>query len=333
MAGRHQVKSAKKSKVPGACPLGSVRIRCRTAATVRTRIIVNPTAGSGKAARSADILAQRTAADLQQTSRSGDTIRLARQACAEGVETLVIVGGDGTFSEAVEGVMTRPPESLCPSLALLPAGTGGDYRRSFELDESVDSALRRISKQRPRPVDIGFASYLDDQGRRSGRHFLNVCSVGLGGLTDQIVEKGPKWLGGRAAFFLGASKAALVHTPVPIELKIDDQLIEVAPFSNIAICLGRYFGGGMKIAPDALVDDGLFDIITIEGSALRNLSLAASIYQGSHLHRKGVRRYQGKTVSASSSRTPTPLIDLDGEQVGKLELKTELKPRALQILL
>ena len=300
---------------------------------MRTRIIVNPTAGSGKAGRSAELLAQKSGAELVQTAGPGHAVELAQVACRQGVEVLVAVGGDGTFSQVAHGLMSRLPDEACPALALLPAGTGGDYRRTYELDESVDSALSRLEKNHRRAVDVGVARYCDSAGNESLSYFLNVCSFGLGGLTDQIVDRSPKWLGGKAAFFLGATRAAIVHQPVPVELYIDDQLIEVAPFSNVAICLGRYFGGGMKIAPDAQPDDGLFEVITIEGSKVRNLSLAASIYQGTHLRRSGVKHYQGAHVKALCRRNTKPLIDLDGEQLGQLPLDVSLRAKSLQLLL
>lgn len=299
---------------------------------VRRQIIVNPTAGSGKAARSASLLASQVSAELVFTKSKGHAVELAKAACREEVDELWVVGGDGTFSEVTEGLMSRSIEYDCPALGIIPAGTGGDYRRTFKITESIEHALERFEAKQVRTVDVGLAVYQGDPKKPLARHFLNVCSIGLGGLTDQIVEASPKWLGGRTAFFLAASRAAIVHQPVAIELIIDEKLVEIAPFSNVAICLGRYFGGGMKIAPDALPDDGLFDIITIEGSAMRNLSLAASIYQGSHLSRKGVKHYRGAKIKACSTRTPRPLLDIDGEQLGSLPLTVSIKPNALRLI-
>src|SRR5690606_1994268 len=127
-------------------------------------------------------------------------------------------------------------------LGVLPSGTGGDYRRTFAWTESVEQMVTRIAAQEILPVDFACLTYKHEQETRvSG--FVNVLSFGLGGLTDKFVEAGPKWIGGRASFFLGAARAAMVHQAIPIDLFLDDQLVETAPYSNVAVCLGRFFGG------------------------------------------------------------------------------------------
>jgi YegS/Rv2252/BmrU family lipid kinase len=307
-----------------------------------TLVIVNPKAGAGKALRAARTLAERLEAEgrpaqLAQTEQPGHATLIARHACAEGVGTVVAVGGDGTVQEVVTGLCldmdgtAAGPDRPRPMLALLPAGTGGDYRRTFGWTESADAALSRICSPRPVRVDIGRAEVTTATGKVT-LAFANVLSFGLGGLTDQLVSRSPKWIGGTAAFYLGAVRATLIYQALPVVLEVDGNEVEVAPYANVAVCLGRYFGGGMKIAPDADPSDGMFEIVTIQGSRASVLALTADIYRGAHLRRAGVRVLRGKSVVARVTRPGDVLVDADGEQPGTLPISVELLPRALTLL-
>jgi len=306
-----------------------------------TLIIVNPKAGAGRAQRAAETLVARLRersgdGELVLTQQPGHATLLARQAAATGVQTVVVVGGDGTIQEVVTGLCLstdgQPSTLPRPALALLPAGTGGDYRRTFGFDEAVDQAFSRIMSPRPVHVDVGRATLESPGGQRTVLAFANVLSFGLGGLTDRLVARSPKWIGGTAAFYLGAVRATLVYQPVPVELTVDGEVVEVAPFTNVALCLGKYFGGGMKIAPEADPSDGLLDIVTIVGSRVSVLALTADIYRGTHVKRDGVRVLRGRRVSARVTRPGEVLVDVDGEQPGTLPIEVEVLPGALRLL-
>src|SRR5690606_30096980 len=135
----------------------------------------------------------------------------------EGVETVVAVGGDGTIHECVAGLVldeSGAPTKGSTRLAICPAGTGGDFRKTFAFTESVEHAVARICDPNPVEIDVGRATF-ESEGIVCHTAFANVLSFGLGGLTDQLVNDGPKWLGGRAAFFVGAVRASLAYAPLP----------------------------------------------------------------------------------------------------------------------
>jgi diacylglycerol kinase family enzyme len=248
---------------------------------------------------------------------------------------VVAIGGDGTISQVICGITldsARRPLPPGPSLAILPAGTGGDYRRTFGLSEDADDCALRLTRTATR-VDVGLAKLSRPDGTEIIHTFNNVLSFGVGGLTDQLVERGPKWLGGRAAFFLGAFAATLSYEPVPIELVLDGVTLPPTLYQNVAICVGRFFGGGMKIAPDADPSDGEFDVITIAGTRIQTLALSADIYRGAHLTKEHVHHYRAKAITAKLTRRGETLIDLDGEQPGRLPLSVSILPRALPLLI
>lgn len=302
---------------------------------MRTWIIVNPTAGSGRAAKAAVRLAERVPhAEVMETTGPGDATRIARSARDSGVDVVVATGGDGTIQQCVTGLCLNDAGSQvdCGTrLAVLPAGTGGDFRRTFGFGDSVDQLEARLSTLREIPIDIGKVQFAGSSGPEITA-FANVLSFGLGGLTDRLVESGPKWIGGRAAFFIGAVRATLVHQPIPIELRLDGKVVQTAPFSNVMVCNARYAGGGMLLAPDADPQDGLFDVVTFEMSKVQTLSLSSAIYAGTHLSRAGVHHYRCQRVEARPTREGESLLDVDGEQPGVLPIEVDLLPGALQLL-
>lgn len=303
------------------------------------RVILNPTAGSGGAARKRSaILAALTvsgvAPEVVQTEGPGDAGRLIREARRDGVECAVLVGGDGTLNDAVQGFLESDGSVAAgPALGLIPSGTGGDFRRTFELGDSVEEAAERILKSSPRPLDLGVLSVTDHQGQRARRAFINITSFGIGGLTDRIVNESPKWMGGKAAFLLGTLRAMLVYRNLPVRVRVDGKVVLEAPIFNVALANGRYFGGGMMIAPDADPSDGLLDVVALaDMSKLQSALLSQDIYKGTHLTRAGVSVARGKLVEAEPLASGTEvLVDMDGETPGRLPLRAELAPGALRL--
>jgi YegS/Rv2252/BmrU family lipid kinase len=298
-------------------------------------ILVNPKAGSGRALSAATRLAARfPEAELHRTEGPGGAIELARRAREAGARVVVAVGGDGTIQECVTGLCLDRSGQTVPhatALAVLPAGTGGDFRKTFGWTDALDQAEARVREPEALAIDVGLVRFARG-GRTEVSAFANVLSFGLGGLTDRLVEQAPKWIGGRAAFYVGAVRATFAYQPLPLALRLDDQDLEVAPYSNVAVCNAQFFGGGMKIAPDADPSDGLFDVVTMELSKVQTLSLTGSIYRGTHLRRSGISHYRCRKLEARPTRPGSCLIDVDGEQLGELPISIEILPRALNLL-
>jgi len=306
---------------------------------VHLRVILNPTAGSGGAARKrAAIVSALTrggaAPEVVQTEGPGDAGRLVREARRDGVGCVVLVGGDGTLNDAVQGYLGETGEVAAgPDLALIPSGTGGDFRRTFGIGDDIAEAAERIFTAPPRALDLGLLSVTSHEGQLVRRAFINITSFGIGGLTDRIVNSSPKWIGGKAAFFLGTLRAMLVYRNAPVRVKVDDKVWLEAPIFNVALANGRYFGGGMMIAPDADPSDGLIDVVALHDmTRVQSALLAQHIYKGTHLDNPGVKVARGRIVEAEpllSSREV--LIDMDGETPGRLPLRAEVAPGALRL--
>jgi diacylglycerol kinase (ATP) len=306
---------------------------------VHLRVILNPTAGSGAAARKKSAITRALTVsgvvpEVVHTEGPGDAGRLVREARRDGVECVVLVGGDGTLNDAVQGFLeSNGNVASGPDLGLIPSGTGGDFRRTFELGDSVDEAAERLLRASPRPLDLGLLSVMGHDGVMVRRAFVNITSFGIGGLTDRIVNSSPKWMGGKAAFFTGTLRAMLVYKNAPVRVRVDGQVWLEAPIFNVALANGRFFGGGMMIAPDADPADGLLEVVALhDQSKLQSALLAQHIYKGTHLGQDGVSVTRGRVVEAEPLASGTEvLVDMDGETPGRLPLRAELSPGALRL--
>lgn len=306
---------------------------------MKLQLIVNPRAGSGRAAQRLPQIERALAShgihyEKALTHAPGDATRLARAAASRGVDTIAAVGGDGTLNEIAQVYLDSEGNPIAgPSLALIPAGTGGDFRKSFGLPDDVHAAVARLHTAEPRPLDLGVVDLTDPSGEKRRCAFLNVMSFGMGGLVDKLVDTGPKWLGGRAAFLLGSVRAGLTYRNTPVSVRVDGTSYVQTPIFNVAVCNGRFFGGGMKVAPNADPHDGLFDVIAMcDLTRAQGIALAHRIYKGSHIGQREIEVARGRVVEAEPMRrNDEVLIDLDGEMPGKLPLIARIIPGAVRI--
>ena len=272
------------------------------------------------------------------TSRRAEATSLVRRALNEGHTEIIAVGGDGTINEAVNGFFG--PEgtlALDAVFAFVTSGTGGDFRKSFGLEAGPWEALKHLKTARIKRVDIGRVSCLSNDGLPVTRHFINVASFGLSGVIVDSVNRASiaKLFGGSFAFAFHSAMAMLRYNDRTVRLRVDGEYDEIDRISTVAIANAQYFGGGMQIAPNAIPDDGEFDVIVIGGvpklQAVKDLQL---IYTGEHLKLPGVRLVKGRRVVAApvaETHGQPVLIETDGENAGKLPATFEILPAALNL--
>jgi diacylglycerol kinase (ATP) len=308
---------------------------------MRVSVVVNPRAGAGNAARQLPALRRGldqlgASYEILETRQPGHATLLARTAIASGCTLLAIVGGDGTLNEVSQAYIDAEGAlQPGPPLTVIPCGTGGDFPKSCGFAEGgIAGGVARIMSGRRRPLDLGVVTLHDTSGRPLHRAFLNVASVGISGDVDARVERGPKWLGGKAAFLLATVGAALVYANVPLEIEIDGASWHRGPVLLAAIANGQFLGGGMHIAPQASFGDGLLDVVCVgDLSRAKFLSLFPRVYKGTHLELDVVRTLRGRSVSVRALGDGKPvLVDVDGETPGYLPLSARIFPSALQLV-
>jgi YegS/Rv2252/BmrU family lipid kinase len=305
--------------------------------SMRTFLVVNPQSANGETGRrwpeiQAEVLrVLGGTADHAFTERPMHAAAIAAQALREGYRRIVVIGGDGTINEVVNGffqVPGGPPADA--SLSLVPRGTGGDFRRTFDLDGRLKEACLRLRQERLRPLDVGRVRFTAPDGKEAERYFVNVASFGVSGRVDQAVNETTKALGGRVSFILASLKALTAWRDQVVRIRVDDGAEESLEVTTLAVANARYFGGGMKVAPQADPFDGLFDVTVWSGYRLKDFVLKSrSLYDGTHTRLSGTRTFRCKRLEATSDQEV--LLDLDGEQPGRLPASFEILPGALQL--
>lgn len=305
----------------------------------RVRLVFNPRAGAGAALRRLPELVDAMndldlPFEIAKTCGPGDATTIARRSFDDGIDLLAVVGGDGTLNEVVQAYIDDRGDAIRgPDLALVPIGTGGDTKRTLGLSGDLRSNVRRLRYGSARPYDLASMKLVDFDGRTTVKAFVNITSFGVGGITDKLVNETPKWLGGRASFFIGSARAMLQYRNEHVRVVVDDELFHDGPVFNVAMANGRYFGGGMMIAPGADPSDGSLDVVCLGDMArLEALALSRKIYKGTHVSVDKVTTTRGSIVEAvARSASQNVLLDMDGETPGKLPITVRLLPGALQV--
>lgn len=307
----------------------------------RTLVIVNPASAGGRTARRWPRIRQaleslRVEYDEHQTRAPGDATTAAAAAIEAGCDRVIAVGGDGTLNEVVNGSFTEhgTPRNPDVVIGLLPSGTGGDFRRTAGIPTDPGQLAALVALNPTRRIDAGRIVY--DDPATPPRMFINIADCGVGGEVVARVNRSPGKGGGvrGTAMFLGISLATLAtYRGRRVRLVLDGDH-SGQTVQNVVVANGRYFGGGMRIAPAAELDDGRFDVVVLPAfSRTRTLLSVPSVYRGRHLTRPGVRVERASVVRIEPLDDGGPLLfDVEGEQVGTAPATLSVVPRSIRLL-
>lgn len=305
---------------------------------MRPFLIVNPSSAAGRTGRHFDRIARAVRGAVGDfecafTRSPGDGVRLARDAVRAGGQLVVAVGGDGTASEVIDGLSDPPrPRDPDPLFGFIPRGTGGDLRRTLGLPQELDAAARALAGRREIVLDLGRIEFAGHDGTVRVRHFANVAGFGIAGVVAREVNEGVKLGSGRLSFMVASAKALLRWSDQPVRWRADGGAWREDRITSLSVCNGRFFGGGMQIAPDARVDDGLFDVVVWSGLGLGDfLTKKRMLYDGTHVTLPNTRVLRARTVEAEALSGARVLLDVDGEQPGTLPARLTIHPGALRV--
>ena len=301
-----------------------------SAATVA---VVNPASCAGRTGRAWPELRRALAAagvevEERLTTAPREATELTRAALRGGCERVVAVGGDGTLNEVVNGFLTTDGSPVAPGavLGLVPSGTGGDFRRTAGIPAGA-AAAAVLAAGATRPIDIGRLT-LDGA---APRHFVNIADCGIGGEVVARVNRSSKRAGGTATFLWHSLASLLSYRPRAARVEIDGA-VEEGRYQNVVVANGRYFGGGMCVAPTADLGDGLFDVVLFgDLPRLRSLTGIRRIYAGSHIGRPGIRLVRGRRVRVTPLEDPPLSFEMEGEEVGPAPATLEILPGAIRL--
>lgn len=304
-------------------------------------VIVNPKSAAGATeSRWAEIAADfRThfgAFQVAFTKKHGDGIVLAKRGAAQGRKFIIACGGDGTINEVANGILESNPEI---ELGILPSGTGGDFRKTLGISTEIRENARALREGKTKKIDVGRVTFQNFENETVSRYFLNVASFGLSASIIENVKSTTslKWLPhdlirGKASFALSTLQEVLALEFKTVRVKMDEKEEKNLNTINFCVCNSRFFGGGMKIAPNAKINDGFFDIVNIGDIKTAKILLNAyTLYLGTHLTLPEVKSTLAKEIEVFPTDNKEIHIEVDGELPGKLPAKFEILHDFLKI--
>lgn len=307
-------------------------------------VIVNPSSASGSTGQAwpgvaSDLRSEFGAFQTAFTKVRGDAASIAADAARKGRKLIIACGGDGTISEVANGILSSGKDA---ELGILPSGTGGDFRRSLEIPSQSRAAARILREGRTRRIDVGRISFVDHDGAEAMRYFVGVASCGMStkviervkaGGPDWLPSSTPKWLGGRVSFGAAVLQTAMRTEPTRLLVQLDDAHERHLLVVNLCVANARYFGGGMKIAPEAKLTDGKFDVVGVgDLGAMKIFTSAPRVYFGSHLSMPEVSHARARKVSVRPAERDSVVdLEVDGELPGRLPATFQIIPEALRV--
>lgn len=286
----------------------------------RIAVLINPTSGKGKGTQVGDVVIPRLS-DAGYDVRTlvgqdaDQALDLARGAVADGIETLVVIGGDGMAhlaAQALAGTSTR--------LGLVPAGTGNDVARALDLPRKDPAAAT--------DVIIGGRERSIDLARIGNRYFVTVLAAGFDAIVNERANE-MTWPKGQMRYNLATLIELRTFSPIPYVIEVDG---EQHRFDAMMVAVGNTssFGGGMRITEGAVLDDGILDVVAIMPmSKLELVRTFPKLFSGTHVQHPKYRHFAGRTITVAA---PGIVAYADGERIAALPLTVEVVPQALRVL-
>jgi diacylglycerol kinase (ATP) len=299
------------------------------------RIILNPTAGKGTAGKAlpkikAALDSYQLDYDIIQTEHPWHAAELAEKAVAEGVETVVSAGGDGTFNEVLNGLMLAKRNKIgTASLGIICIGRGNDFAFSMGIPTTLEESILALSREFKRRIDVGFVI---SELYPEGRYFGNGIGIGFDAMVGFIAAELP--LQGTAGYLAGVIKTMMIYSPAPVmEVTADDEVFS-QPTLMTSVMNGRRMGGAFMMAPNSKPDDGLFDLcIASEMNKLKIVSMVPRFINGTQAGDRLIRNLRARKVTIRALKGSLP-AHADGETLcthGK-EITAELFHQQIDLI-
>ena len=305
-------------------------------------VVVNPKASVGKSEKDWPMIRQilvNEGIDFDDvlTEYPRHAIEIVRNAIVEkGYRKFISVGGDGTNNEVINGIFTQdvvPTNEI--TMAALPIGTGNDWRRTFDIPMEYEDVVKIIKAGYTYAHDIGKLTYFND-GDPKIRYFLNAAGTGLDEMvcnsTNLMKQQGK---GGTLRYLISLVKCIVKYKVTHIELTIDDELVFDDSILSLSIGNCRFNGGGMMMMPNAVPNDGLFDVTVIKKvSIFKFAANVKNIYDGSFINKLDeVKTFRGKKIRIVSNPPHSLMVETEGENLNNSPFDFEILPKAVNMII
>lgn len=269
------------------------------------------------------------------TQNRSHAIDLTASMIREGYRKIIVVGGDGTLNEVVNGIFQQ--DACLPNdvlVGLIPVGTGNDWGRMYHLPKKYDAAIQVIKEEKLFKQDIGFVTYHDAEGKHD-RYFANVSGMGYDALvarkTNRMKDSGH---GGSMSYLINIFTGLFQYKYTPFKVVVDDEEVFSGRVLSMNIGICKYNGGGLMQLPNAIPDDGLLDVTIIKATARLNIfKHITKLYDGSFIKLRFVSTYRGTTCRILSNPPGSAYLEADGESLGHSPLEFSVIPKALTFII
>jgi YegS/Rv2252/BmrU family lipid kinase len=301
-------------------------------AAVKTKVIVNPVAGAKTTYRKWPVINELLQSggmsfEYQYTEGTGHAIELAREATASGYQFVVAVGGDGTVNEVANGIL-QARDSSEATIGIISTGTGGDFIRTAGITRDYIKASSCLHGAERRMIDVGVVDFTKNN-QPSRRYFINSAGVGFDAQAIEAASRLPKIFGGTVPYVLGLLKSVISYRNKLLEVCFNDRC-EQRKVLTMVMANGCYFGGGMCIAPNADIYDGVFDVVCVgDVGKIDLLKTFPKIYKGTHITHPLVEIERSSHVEIKSA--DKVFIEADGEFLGECPASFRIIPAALSL--
>ena len=303
----------------------------------KTRVIVNPESARGQTRKRWAHIKDGIRHFIQEfkydfTEKPLHATELTRAAIKDGTELVIGVGGDGTMNEIANGFYEDKkiinPEA---ALGIVPSGTGCDLTRSLNIQSRLKDALKVIIQAPTSAMDVGKVTFRAHGGNVEERFFLNVADFGVGGEVVRKVNQ--KRMERKASSYVRCLISAMIqYTNKRIRIHVDGRELPREEYLVGAVANGRIFGKGMKIAPQARLDDGFFDFVYVKGMKFLEFCLNGwKLFNGTHLGHPKIFLVRARKIAAFPEAAEDVLLELDGEQLGSLPATFEVIPQSFMV--
>jgi len=311
----------------------------KTKSRLKPQIIINPESDKGRTGKRWNQIKEAVRSVFKEyhfefTEKPCHATEISRSAIKDGTELIVGIGGDGTMNEIANGFFENDcilnPET---ALGVVPSGTGSDLSRSLQIPFSYRNALELITEAPSHAIDAGKVSFADHTGTAGERFFLNISDFGFGGEVVHHMNL-KKMERKKSSYFRSALFTFLHYKNKRLRIRIDGEELPEDDYMMGAIANGKVFGKGMKAAPDAKLDDGLFDVLLVKGMRLVEfIRTMRRLYSGTHLPHPKIDLIRCKTVEVShaAEEDQDVFIEVDGEQLGQVPVRFTILPGCFPI--
>lgn len=297
--------------------------------------LINPNAGNEGGEREWPkieelVIKNRLNYDYAFTEAVGHAQKIIKEKIKEGYRKIVVVGGDGTLNETINGIFNQTEiPSTDIYIGLMQMGTGNDWARYYGFDNDYEKAIQRLITGNSCRQDVGKISYSNNEGIKSG-YFINIAGLCFDSVvvkaTNLMKERGRRT---KSAYLVSLLKSLIKYRPWKLKITINDEILE-GKFLSLSIGNGKYSGGGMIQTPEALIDDGYLDVTVYENMPKLKIVLnIKKLYNGKILEIKGVRSFRTKSFIIESPQTI--FAETDGEIIGSTPYEISILPDVLNV--